>query len=87
MVKFIKCPDCGHVFKSPAADMKRFGYGFTIPGLGVIKCPSCNVEKKRKLFPISTEEEAATQTTAEKHHEVEQTSESDLIAESKYEDE
>lgn len=88
MAKFIKCPDCGHVFKSPAVDIKRIGFGFTVPGLGVIRCPECKTEKRRKLFPLSTEEEANVSSgTSKSHATTPEPSEKDLIEESKYDDE
>lgn len=59
MVKFIKCQKCGKSFAAPVMDIKRFGYGVTIPGLGLVECPSCHNRDRRKRFLESTEEEAA----------------------------
>lgn len=87
MSKFIKCPNCGHVFKSPAVDIKTFGFGFTFPGLGVIRCPDCKEEKRRKYFPVATDGEIAEPPkTRGTGHVVRETPIKDLIEDSRYED-
>lgn len=88
MVKYIKCPNCGHVFKRPLMDRKFSGLGFNPPGLGVLRCPNCQEEKRRKYFEVVPEGEAeATQVQAAPNHKVEASSEKDLIEDSRYEDE
>ncbi len=49
-MKMLKCPKCGHVFKAPKMDRKSIGYGFTLPGLGVIGCPKCGYTAPRREF-------------------------------------
>ncbi len=88
MVKYIKCPNCGQVFKRPLMDRKFTGLGFNPPGLGVLRCPNCMEEKRRKYFEVVPEGEAqVVQQQVEGNHKVEATSEKDLIEDSKYEDE
>lgn len=90
MPKFIKCPDCGYVFKRPLVDQKkRVTIGFSPPGLGVLICPNCKVEKRRKYFEVVPESEAGSvvQQQVASNHKVEVTSEKDLIEDSRYEDE
>lgn len=50
MAKFLECPNCSFVFKAPAMDLKFNGLGWTVPGLGVVKCPECKQQKRRKYF-------------------------------------
>ncbi len=87
MAKYIKCPECGHVFKRPLVDEKRIGFGFNPPGLGVIHCPECKVEKRRKYFTIVPESEVNAQPAQTKEHTVKQPSEKEQIEASKFEDE
>jgi uncharacterized C2H2 Zn-finger protein len=48
--KMLKCPDCGTVFNAPALDKKRSGLGWTIPYLGVVKCPKCGQSRGRRDY-------------------------------------
>jgi uncharacterized C2H2 Zn-finger protein len=48
--KMLKCPDCGTVFAAPAMDLKRSGLGWTIPYLGVVKCPKCGESRSRRDY-------------------------------------
>ncbi len=50
--KMLKCPNCGYTFKAPLMDRKIIGYGWDLPGLGVIVCPKCNYTAPRKEFQI-----------------------------------
>lgn len=84
MAKFVKCPKCGSGFKAPAMDQKRSGLGYTIPGLGVIECPSCHLRDRRKRFSEITEEEANLPTPEEVP---EKKSESETIDDSRFESE
>lgn len=87
MVKFLKCLDCGHFFKSPFMDYKTYGSGFTIPGLGVIRCPECAKEKRRKYFQVVTEQKTSVKGENTRALVANPPSEEDLIEDSKYEDE
>lgn len=48
--KMLKCPDCGNVFPPPYTDLKRSGTGWTLPRLGVVKCPKCGESRARKDY-------------------------------------
>jgi uncharacterized C2H2 Zn-finger protein len=48
--KKLKCPDCGTVFNAPSFDNKRFGLGWTLPYLGVVKCPRCGQKRSRRDY-------------------------------------
>jgi predicted RNA-binding Zn-ribbon protein involved in translation (DUF1610 family) len=48
--KKLKCPDCGTVFNAPAMDNKRSGLGWTLPYLGVVKCPNCGEKRSRRDY-------------------------------------
>lgn len=87
MPKFIKCPECGHVFKRPVVDRKFTGLGFSPPGMGVLRCPECKFEKRRKYFPIVGEGDTPPPSTPEAPKPIKQTSQADDIEESKFEDE
>ena len=50
MAKYLECPDCGFIFKAPVADIKFTHIGFTFPGLGLVRCPECKGEKRRKYY-------------------------------------
>lgn len=69
-------------------DRKYTGLGFNPPGLGVLRCPNCKEEKRRKYFEVVPEGEAGViQQQAEANHKVEATPEKDLIEDSRFEDE
>jgi uncharacterized C2H2 Zn-finger protein len=55
--KMLKCPDCGNVFAPPYMDLKRSGVGWTLPRMGVVKCPKCGQARARRDYikgpPIS----------------------------------
>lgn len=57
MAKMIVCPNCGDIFKRPAMDIKFSHLGWTIPGTGLVRCPSCKEEKRRKFFKLATDQE------------------------------
>jgi predicted RNA-binding Zn-ribbon protein involved in translation (DUF1610 family) len=46
----LKCPACGTVFNAPAMDNKRSGLGWTLPYLGVVKCPQCGQKRSRRDY-------------------------------------
>jgi uncharacterized C2H2 Zn-finger protein len=46
----LKCPDCGTVFEAPSMDLKRSGVGWTIPHMGVVKCPKCGESRSRRDY-------------------------------------
>ena len=48
--KWLKCPDCGEVFKAPALDQKSSGLGFNPPGLGKVQCPKCGQTRARRDY-------------------------------------
>lgn len=48
--KWLKCPDCGEVFKAPAMDQRSMGVGFSPPGLGRVKCPKCGQMRARRDY-------------------------------------
>ena len=89
MVKFLECPNCGFVFKAPIMDMKFSHLGWTIPGTGVVRCPQCREEKRRKHYKKAQESQLANNATAKAHEDVasKPAAEPDLIEDSKYEDE
>ncbi len=88
MAQSIVCPDCGNIFKKPAMDQKRFGFGLTIPGMGLVQCPSCGARKPRKAFRIAEEGDyQKAQAAGKASQEASKPSESDLIEDSRYEDE
>ncbi len=87
MVKYIRCENCGSVFKSPAMDQKRFGYGLTIPGLGLVECPGCHERTSRKHYATATEEDYYAFQQKGKTEQPVQKSEKDLVDDSRYEDE
>ncbi len=45
--KWLRCPDCGEVFKAPASDMKTVGFGPVPAGVGVVACPKCGQTRRR----------------------------------------
>ncbi len=53
----IVCPKCGKKFDKPKMDLKRFGIGWSPPGMGVIKCPYCGYKAKRSDFPAADDAE------------------------------
>ncbi len=58
MAKYLECPDCGFVFKAPIADIKLTHLGFTFPGLGLVRCPECKEEKRRREYRIVQESDS-----------------------------
>lgn len=69
-------------------DEKILGFGLTIPGLGVIKCPECKQKKRRKYFKVVDESALAhnDELKAKEPENEEPKKETDEIEESKYED-
>lgn len=63
MAKYLECPDCGFVFKAPLADLKFTHLGFTFPGLGIVRCPECKEEKRRKEYRQLLESDLAKDPT------------------------
>lgn len=89
MVKYLECPNCSFVFKAPAMDLKFAGLGWTVPGLGVVKCPQCKESKRRKYYKVVQESDLARNAVVKEDETVmaKPTAEKDLIEDSKYEDE
>ncbi len=88
MVKFLKCPKCGQGFKAPKMDLKFTGLGYSIPGLGVIKCPDCDYRDRRKRFIEISEEEmiqAQNESVSSSEPESKPKSESETLDESRFE--
>lgn len=88
MAKFLVCPNCGKIFKSPVMDLKFIGLGWTVPGLGVVKCPECGEKKSRKHYKVAAEgdiENLAPAAGVQKAAAPQ--AETDLIEDSKFEDE
>ena len=48
--KWLKCPDCGEVFKGPLMDQRAYGIGFSPPYLGRVKCPKCGQVRFRRDY-------------------------------------
>lgn len=48
--RWLKCPDCGEVFKAPTMDQKSSGLGFNPPGLGKVQCPKCGQRRGRRDY-------------------------------------
>ena len=48
--KWLKCPDCGEVFKAPMMDQRYTGIGLSPPGLGRVKCPKCGQMRSRRDY-------------------------------------
>lgn len=86
MAKFIVCPNCGKIFKSPAMDLKYIGLGWTVPGLGVVKCPNCGERKARKHYSVAQEADFQSQNVKSDVPKAAPTPEKDLISDSKFED-
>ena len=45
--QWLKCPDCGEVFKAPATDQKSVGFGPVPAGIGILPCPKCGQTRRR----------------------------------------
>ncbi len=90
MVKYLECPNCGFVFKAPVMDLKFTKLGVTFPGTGIVRCPECKQEKRRKHYAVVPESDLAKNATSKANDGTAQTkpaAESDLIEESRFEDE
>jgi len=48
--KWLKCPQCGEVFKAPMVDQRRTGIGVNPPYLGRVKCPKCGQMRSRRDY-------------------------------------
>jgi uncharacterized C2H2 Zn-finger protein len=48
--KYLKCPDCGHIFNAPVMDEKLSGFGYTVSYMGLLKCPNCNIKRLRRDY-------------------------------------
>jgi predicted RNA-binding Zn-ribbon protein involved in translation (DUF1610 family) len=48
--KWLKCPDCGEVFKAPMVDQRFTGVGVNPPYLGRVKCPKCGQMRSRRDY-------------------------------------
>ena len=59
MEKYFECPNFGFVFEAPAMDIKFSHTGVTFPGFGLVKCPQCKEEKRRKYYKIVPESDLA----------------------------
>ncbi len=53
----IVCPKCGNKFDRPRMDSKKFGFGWSPPGMGIIKCPSCGNKAPRSEYPVADDSE------------------------------
>jgi hypothetical protein len=60
--KYFECPNFGFVFEAPAMDIKFSHTGVTFPGFGLVKCPQCKEEKRRKYYKIVPESDLAKNT-------------------------
>jgi uncharacterized C2H2 Zn-finger protein len=89
MVKFLECPNCGFVFKAPVMDLKFTHLGWTIPGAGVVRCPQCKEEKRRKHYKLAQETDLSKNPASDSGvtAKAKPATESELVEESKYEDE
>jgi len=52
--KWLKCPDCGEVFKAPAFDQRSLGVGVSPPYLGTLSCPKCRQTRSRRDYQKAT---------------------------------
>lgn len=86
MTKYLECPDCHYVFKSPKVDLK-YTIGYTIPGLGLVECPKCKTKARRKNYVLHMEMPPEANVTHTSSSMQESPKESDLIEESRFEDE
>lgn len=86
MTKYLECSKCGNIFKAPKMD-EKYTIGYTIPGFGLVKCPSCGERTRRKNYKAFEEipegKTVGQPATLAKNVK----SESDLIEDSKFEDE
>jgi predicted RNA-binding Zn-ribbon protein involved in translation (DUF1610 family) len=48
--KWLKCPDCGNIFRAPMVDQRRTGIGVNPPYLGRVKCPKCGQMRSRRDY-------------------------------------
>jgi uncharacterized C2H2 Zn-finger protein len=48
--KKLKCPDCENTFTAPILDEKLMGLGYTIPYLGLVRCPKCGNKRSRRDY-------------------------------------
>lgn len=53
--KPIKCPECSTVFKRPAFAEKKWGIGFSLPGIGDYTCPKCGHKSNTSNFVSANE--------------------------------
>lgn len=89
LAKYLECPNCGFVFKAPVMDMKFSHLGWTVPGLGLVRCPECKEEKRRKFYKQASESDLSKNPSpdAVEPAKAKPQSETDLLEDSKYEDE
>lgn len=86
MTKYLECSKCGHIFKAPKMD-EKYTIGYTIPGLGLVKCPGCGERTRRKNYK-ALQEIPEGKSVGQPPAPVETVkSESEIIEESKFEDE
>ncbi len=48
--QWLKCPECGEVFKAPATDQKTVGAGPVPAGIGSVVCPKCGNARARRHY-------------------------------------
>jgi len=48
--EWLKCPDCGEVFKAPAMDRRTVGFGYSPPYLGRVACPKDGKFRRRRRY-------------------------------------
>lgn len=48
--KQLKCPDCEYIFNAPNLEEKWTGLGWTLPYMGVIRCPECGKKRSRRDY-------------------------------------
>lgn len=47
---WLKCPECGEIFRAPTMDEKNIGIGWTFSGTGVVRCPKCGTKRPRRDY-------------------------------------
>ncbi len=48
--RWLKCRNCGEVFRAPAMDVRTHGVGLSPPYLGRVACPKCGQAERRGRY-------------------------------------
>jgi ssDNA-binding Zn-finger/Zn-ribbon topoisomerase 1 len=48
--KQLKCPDCENTFTAPIMEEKLTGLGYTLPYMGIVRCPKCGNKRSRRDY-------------------------------------